>query len=52
MRLDSTGRAVHNATLLSIPDNEYNLLQRHLEQIEFPQHHILQEAGAKIEFAY
>jgi CRP-like cAMP-binding protein len=34
------------------PDNEYNLLQRHLEHIEFPQHHILQEAGAKIEFAY
>ena len=52
MRLDSTGRAVHNAILLTIPDNEYNLLQRHLEHIEFPQHHILQEAGAKIEFAY
>jgi CRP-like cAMP-binding protein len=51
-RLDSTGKAVHNAILLSIPDNEYNLLQRHLEHIEFPQHHILQEAGAKIEFAY
>jgi len=51
-RLDSTGSAVHNAILLSIPDNEYNLLRRHLEHIEFPQHHILQEAGAKIEFAY
>jgi CRP-like cAMP-binding protein len=52
MRLDSTGRAVHNAILLSIPDKEYNLLQRHLEHIDFPQHHILQEAGAKTEFAY
>ena len=52
MRLDSTGKVVHNAILLSVPDNEYNLLRRHLEPIEFPQHHILQEAGAKIEFAY
>ena len=52
LRLDSTGKVVHNAILLSVPDNEYNLLRRHLEPIEFPQRHILQEAGAKVEFAY
>jgi len=45
-------RAGRCTTRFCCPDNEYNLLQRHLEHIEFPQHHILQEAGAKIEFAY
>ncbi len=52
IRTDSTGRAVQNSILNSIPDTEYNLLRKHLEPVDLPQRHILHEAGAKLEFAY
>jgi len=52
MRTDSTGRLIQNSILRSIPEDEYNLLQRHLEPLQLPQQHILHEAGEKIEFAY
>src|SRR5579863_6877178 len=51
-RTDSTGRAVQNSILNSIPDTEYNLVRKHLEPVDLPQRHILHEAGAKLEFAY
>jgi CRP-like cAMP-binding protein len=52
LRTDSTGKPVENSILLSISDDEYALLRRHLEPMDLPQHSILQEAGEKIEFAY
>jgi CRP-like cAMP-binding protein len=51
-RTDSTGRSIQNSILLSIPEDEYNLLQRHLEPLQLPQQHILHEAGDKFEYAY
>jgi CRP-like cAMP-binding protein len=52
VRTDSTGTPVLNSILRSIPEDEYNLLRRHLEPLDLPQRHILHEAGAKLEFAY
>jgi CRP-like cAMP-binding protein len=43
---------VKSELLLAIPDREYALLQPHLEYVDLPHHHILQEPGQKIEFAY
>src|SRR5204863_2893809 len=44
--------AVKSELLLAIPDREYSLLRPHLEYVDLPHHHILQEPGQKIEFAY
>ena len=43
---------VKSELLLAIPDREYSLLRPHLEYVDLPHHHILQEPGQKIEFAY
>jgi len=51
-RTDATGKAVNNIILLSLPDEEYNLLRFHLEPAELPQYDILHEPGEKIDFAY
>lgn len=51
-RTDSSGKPVANQILNSIPENEFNLIRPDLEFIQTPQHHILHEAGEKIEFAY
>lgn len=51
-RTDSTGRAIANHILNSIPETEYQLVLPHLEYVETPQHQILHEAGEKIEHAY
>jgi CRP-like cAMP-binding protein len=51
-RTDVAGKAVNNVILLSLPDEEYNLLRPHLEPAELPQYQILQEPGDKIDFAY
>jgi CRP-like cAMP-binding protein len=51
-RTDTAGRAVSNVILLSIPDEEYNLLRPSLEPVELPQYKILHEPGEKINFAY
>ena len=51
-RSDAAGRAVNNVILLSLPDEEYNLLRPHLEPVELAQHKILHEPGEKIDFAY
>ncbi len=51
-RSDAAGRAVSNIILLSLPDDEYDLLRPHLESADLPQHHILHEPGEKLEFTY
>jgi CRP-like cAMP-binding protein len=51
-RTDAAGKAVNNVILLSLPDEEYNLLRPHLEPVELPQYKILHEPSEKIDFAY
>ncbi len=51
-RTEAGGRSVGNEILNSIPESEYNLIRHHLEHVLLPHHHILHEAGEKIEFAY
>jgi CRP-like cAMP-binding protein len=51
-RTDAAGKAVDNVILLSLPDEEYNLLRPHLEPAELPQYQILHEPAEKIDFAY
>jgi CRP-like cAMP-binding protein len=51
-RTDAAGKAINNIILLSLPDEEYNLLRPHLETVDLPQYEILHEAGGKIEFGY
>jgi CRP-like cAMP-binding protein len=43
---------VNNVILLSLPDEEYNLLRPHLEPAELPQYQILHEPAERIDFAY
>src|ERR1700691_2175537 len=51
-RSDAEGKAVSNVILLSLPDEEYNLLRPHLEPTGLPQYEILEEPGEKIDFTY
>src|SRR5580658_7731673 len=51
-RTNAAGKPVGNKILLSISDSEYNSLRPHLEYIRLPNHLVLHEAGAKLEFAY
>jgi CRP-like cAMP-binding protein len=51
-RSDAAGKAVSNVILLSVRDEEYQLLRPHLYPIELPQHKVLQEPGEKIDFTY
>jgi CRP-like cAMP-binding protein len=51
-RSDAAGKAVSNVILLSLPDDEYNLLRPYLEPTPLPQHQILQEPGEVIDFVY
>ena len=51
-RTDSTGKAVDNVILLSLPNDEYNLLRPHLEPVDLPQYEILHEPGEKLDFIY
>jgi CRP-like cAMP-binding protein len=51
-RTDVTGRQVGNEILNSIPEAEYNRLRPELEFVQLPHHHILHEAGERLEFAY
>lgn len=51
-RLDVSGRPVGNEILNSIPEAEYNRVLPELEFIQLPHHHILHEAGERLEFAY
>lgn len=51
-RTDVAGKAVSNVILLSLPDNEYNLIRPCLEPVDLPQYEILHEPGQKIDYAY
>ncbi|MFZ0297969.1 MAG: Crp/Fnr family transcriptional regulator [Candidatus Sulfotelmatobacter sp.] len=51
-RTNAAGKPVGNKILLSISDSEYNSLRPHLEYIRLPNHLVLHEAGARLEFAY
>jgi CRP-like cAMP-binding protein len=51
-RTDITGGAVKNVILLSLPDQEYNLLRPELEAVDLPRQLILHEPGEKIQYAY
>jgi len=51
-RKDGGGRPIANEILSSIPQHEYNLICPDLELVQLGPHHILHEAGEKIEFAY
>jgi CRP-like cAMP-binding protein len=41
-----------NLTLLALPPRELAVLEPHLEYVDLPQHQILHEPGARIDFAY
>lgn len=51
-RTNAAGKPVGNVILLSIPDGEYGLFRPHLDYVELPDHLVLHEAGAKLDFAY
>ena len=51
-RTDLTGKAVRNVILLSIPDDEYELLRPNLELVSLPHHYVMHERGEKLDFGY
>jgi len=51
-RTVASGRAITNAMLLSIPDEEFKLLRPHLEFVELAFHQSLYEPRKRIEFAF
>jgi CRP-like cAMP-binding protein len=51
-RTDMNGRPVGNEILNAIPEAEYNRLRPELEFVQLPHHHILHEAGERLEYAY
>src|SRR3984893_18072694 len=51
-RTDPSGRPIKNHILLSIPDEEYNLLRPHLEFVDLENHLVLQEPRGRIEYGY
>ena len=51
-RTNAAGKPVGNRILLSLSDSEYNALRPHLEYVRLPNHLVLHEAGARLEFAY
>jgi CRP-like cAMP-binding protein len=51
-RTNTHGKPVSSLILLSISDRDYGSLRPHLEYISLPNHLVLHEAGAKLEFAY
>ncbi len=52
LRTDAAGKSIRNVILLSIPDQEFNLLRPHLESVDLPQQYLLHETGEKVEFGY
>ncbi len=51
-RTNSEGKPVNNKVLLSMPDNEYQLMRADLTFIDLPGHLSLHEPTQKIEFVY
>jgi CRP-like cAMP-binding protein len=50
--MDVSGRPSGNEILHAIPEGEYNRLRPELEFVQLPHHHILHQAGERMEFAY
>jgi len=51
-RIDVSGRSIGSEILNSIPENEFSLIRPDLEFVQLPHHHILHDAGEKLDFAY
>lgn len=51
-RTDSTGSAIKNILLLTLPDSEFSLLRPELEYIELPHRYVLHAPGERIEYVY
>lgn len=51
-RTNPEGKPVSNLILLSLSDIDYSSLRPHLEYLNLPNHLILHECGATLEFAY
>jgi CRP-like cAMP-binding protein len=51
-RTDASGHRVSNVILLSLPDNEYDLIRPHLEFVPLVHHRALHEQGQKLQFGY
>lgn len=51
-RTNFEGRAVANAILLSLPDDEFNQLRHNLQHVDLPHHKILYEPKQRLEFVY
>jgi CRP-like cAMP-binding protein len=51
-RTNPEGKAVSNLILLSISNSDFGVLRPHLEYLDLPNHRVLHECGAKLEFAH
>jgi len=51
-RTNPEGKAVSNLILLSISNSDFDALRPHLEYHDLPNHRVLHECGAKLEFAH
>ena len=51
-RTNPEGKPVSNLILLSISDSDYGSLRPHLEYLNLPNHLVLHESGATLEFAH
>ena len=51
-RTDSSGKAVRNVLLLSLPDDEYDLIRPYLEFVDLPQYFVMHEPAQMIEYGY
>lgn len=51
-RTNPEGKPVSNLILLSISDTDYGSLRPHLEYLNLPNHLVLHECGARLEFAH
>lgn len=51
-RTNAAGKPVSNLLLLSISDSDFSTIRSHLEYVDLPNHLVIHEPGAKLEFAY
>jgi CRP-like cAMP-binding protein len=51
-RTNPEGKAVSNLILLSISNSDFGALRPHLEYLDLPNHRVLHECGARLEFAH
>ena len=51
-RTNPEGKPVSNLLLLSISNSDFCALRPHLEYLDLPNHRVLHECGAKLEFAH